>query len=393
MNIVLFDTPKRANLFPLTLNRAVADIRLGIFTIKERWEKIANRKVFILTDPIIQPFYEIVPLGDCLFIDATIQPNEALATKIFTLGIGSCIIEDEVVISGRQVINELPPINAIAGLFKDIQKGEGQKKLTSSWDIFKYNHEYILFDFALVKQRDNFGINVCNSTVLINPSGIFIEEGAKVDCSILNASTGPIYIGKNATIMEGSLVRGPFVLCEGAVVKMGTKVYGATTVGPFSVIGGEVKNSVFFGYSNKGHDGYIGDSVIGEWCNLGAGTSNSNLKNTAGDVKAWNYSKQDFVSVGTKCGVIIGDYSRTSINTSINTGTVIGLCCNIFGTGLTPKYIPDFSWGLANLQKYEFEKALKDIANWKKLKNKILTDPEKKVLKHIFDNNESHENI
>jgi UDP-N-acetylglucosamine diphosphorylase / glucose-1-phosphate thymidylyltransferase / UDP-N-acetylgalactosamine diphosphorylase / glucosamine-1-phosphate N-acetyltransferase / galactosamine-1-phosphate N-acetyltransferase len=384
MNLVLFDTPTRTNLYPLTLNRAIADIRLGIFTIRERWERIANWPLYILTDPAIQPLYEIPPLGDCLFINATVQPNKDLLSCIYTLEAGDYIAEDEVLIAGRQVINEVPVIGAFSSLFTNRKNAGRQKRLINPWDIFQYNEEYLSFDFVLIK-GNNIDVNIYSSTTLINSSNIFIEEGAKVDYSILNASTGPIYIGKNATIMEGSLIRGPFALCEGATVKMGTKVYGATTVGPFSVIGGEVKNSVFFGYSNKGHDGYLGDSVIGEWCNMGAGTSNSNLKNTAGDVKAWSCSEQNFVSAGTKCGVIMGDYSRTSINTSINTGTVIGTCCNVFGTGLTPKYIPDFSWGLDNPQKYEFDKALKDVMNWKKMKNKILTEPEKNVLKHIFD--------
>jgi UDP-N-acetylglucosamine diphosphorylase / glucose-1-phosphate thymidylyltransferase / UDP-N-acetylgalactosamine diphosphorylase / glucosamine-1-phosphate N-acetyltransferase / galactosamine-1-phosphate N-acetyltransferase len=392
MNLVLFDTPIRSNLHPLTLNRAVADIRIGIFTIKERWERITGRNVFILTDPAIQPLYETVPSGDCLFVDAAVQPNTELLSKISTLNLGECIVENHAVVAGRQVVSEVPMLNAIRGLFKDIETAEKQNRLIHPWDIFKYNEEYILHDFALINDVD-LDVNLYKSSTLINSSNIFIEEGAKIDYSILNASTGPIYVGKNATVMEGSLIRGPFALCEGATVKMGTKVYGATTVGPFSVIGGEVKNSVFFGYSNKGHDGYLGDSVIGEWCNIGAGTSNSNLKNTAGDVKAWSYGQKDLISAGTKCGVVMGDYSRTSINTSINTGTVIGLCCNVFGTGLTPKYIPDFSWGLDNPQKYEFDKALQDITNWKKMKNKILTEPEKNVLRHIFDNIEHYENI
>jgi UDP-N-acetylglucosamine diphosphorylase / glucose-1-phosphate thymidylyltransferase / UDP-N-acetylgalactosamine diphosphorylase / glucosamine-1-phosphate N-acetyltransferase / galactosamine-1-phosphate N-acetyltransferase len=385
MNILLFDSPKRACLYPLTLNRAVGDIRVGIFTIKERWERITNSPVFILTDPVLQDLYEIVPSGDTMFVDAMVQPGKDLLSRIYSLEKGECLVEDEVLVAGRQVISEVPLVEGIAELFENIKKGGGQKWLHHPWDIFKYNKECLLSDFAMLK-GSNVGVNIYKSSTLINPSNIYIEEGAKVECAILNASIGPIYIGKNASVMEGSLIRGPFALCEGAIVKMGTKVYGATTVGPFSVIGGEVKNSVFFGYSNKGHDGYLGDSVIGEWCNMGAGTSNSNLKNTAGDVKAWSYRDQNFVSAGTKCGVIMGDFSRTSINTSINTGTVVGLCCNIFGTGLTPKYIPDFSWGLDNPQKYEFENALKDILNWKKMKNKILTEPEKKVLKHIFDN-------
>ena len=218
-----------------------------------------------------------------------------------------------------------------------------------------------------------------------NASQVFIEEGAQINFCSLNASAGPIYIGKNTTVMEGCLIRGPFAVCEGATLKMGAKIYGATTIGPYCIAGGEIKNSVLSGYSNKAHDGYLGDSVIGEWCNLGAGTSNSNLKNTAGNINTWNYYESKYTPSGNKCGVIMGDYSKTAINTSDNTGTVIGICCNVFGEGLTPKFIPDFTWGLKEKNRYEFEKAVKDMAVWKKLKNKTMTPYETQVLKHIFD--------
>ena len=202
---------------------------------------------------------------------------------------------------------------------------------------------------------------------------------------ILNAAAGPIYIGKAAEIMEGASIRGPFAICEGAVVKMGARIYGATTIGPYSVVGGEIKNTVIFGYSNKAHDGYLGDSVLGEWCNLGAGSTNSNIKNTASNVKVWNETAKDFVSGGLKCGLLMGDYSRCSVNSTFNTGTVVGACANIFGSGLLPKYIPSFSWGAINPAKYEFEKALQDITNWKKLKNQLLTEKEIQKLQHIFE--------
>jgi UDP-N-acetylglucosamine diphosphorylase/glucosamine-1-phosphate N-acetyltransferase len=186
--------------------------------------------------------------------------------------------------------------------------------------------------------------------------------------------------------MEGSLIRGPFALCDGATLKMGTKIYGGTTIGPYSVAGGEIKNSVITGFSNKAHDGYLGDSVIGEWCNLGAGTSNSNVKNTGSEVKVWNYFHDDYVSMGNKAGVVMGDYSKTSINTSINTGAVTGICCNVFDVGLTPKLLPNFTWGAKDSSRYDFDNALKDIRNWKKMKNKLLSREEEKVLKYVYDN-------
>jgi UDP-N-acetylglucosamine diphosphorylase/glucosamine-1-phosphate N-acetyltransferase len=252
------------------------------------------------------------------------------------------------------------------------------------WDIFRCNDSAIRIDFELLTKGRVSG-PIPPTVQAISPSSIFIEEGARIAYSVLNASTGPIYIGKNAEIMEGTMIRGPFALCEGAVVKMGSKIYGATTVGPFSTVGGEIKNSVIFGYSNKAHDGYLGDSVIGEWCNLGAGTSNSNLKNSAGVLNVWSESDGGFIPAGLKCGLLMGDYSRCAINTSFNTGTVVGVCCNIFGVDLTPKYIPSFSWGQAGTSRYEWDKAVRDIAAWKKLKNKSFTDAEIQTLQHIFE--------
>jgi UDP-N-acetylglucosamine diphosphorylase/glucosamine-1-phosphate N-acetyltransferase len=251
--------------------------------------------------------------------------------------------------------------------------------------------EYIrLNDFAI---REDYTLltrnkisEVIPETVQVSRSTrIFIEEGAELGHCVLNAEPGPIYIGKNAKVMEGAVIRGPFALCEGAVVKMGAKVYGATTVGPYSVIGGEVKNSVIFGYSNKAHDGYLGDAVIGEWCNLGAGTTNSNVSNTAGNVTVWNPHSNGFVVAGNKCGLFMGDYSRSAINTCFNTGTMVGVSCNVFGEGLSPKHIPDFSWGMKSPVKYEFDKAIRDIANWKKMKNQSISESEIQQLKIIFE--------
>jgi len=212
---------------------------------------------------------------------------------------------------------------------------------------------------------------------------IFIEKGSKIEHCYLNSEEGPIYLAKNVKVMEGSMLRGPLAICEGTVVKMGSKIYGATTIGPNCVVGGEIKNSVFFGNSNKAHDGYLGDSVIGEWCNMGAGTSNSNLKNNASPIVIWTPGGPK--KVGLKCGVMMGDYSRTAINTSINTGTVIGVCSNIYGSGLTPKFIPSFSWGSDGIERYKLEKAYTDIQAWKSFKQQILTESEKNILKHIFD--------
>jgi UDP-N-acetylglucosamine diphosphorylase/glucosamine-1-phosphate N-acetyltransferase len=262
----------------------------------------------------------------------------------------------------------------------------GAQQIRYPWDIIRLNAGAIAEDFILLT-RGRVSQPIPSSVQVICPENIFIEEGASLGYCILNASAGPIYIGKDTEIMEGSLIRGPFALCEGSTVKMGSRIYGATTVGPRSVAGGEIKNSMIFGFSNKAHDGYLGDAVIGEWCNLGAGTSNSNLKNTGGEVKVWSEARGQFIGAGLKCGLLMGDYSRCSINTSFTTGTVVGTCCNILSGGLTPKYIPSFSWGQPgpSAGRYEFEKAMKDIANWKKFKNQKISDKEIQVLRHIFE--------
>jgi UDP-N-acetylglucosamine diphosphorylase / glucose-1-phosphate thymidylyltransferase / UDP-N-acetylgalactosamine diphosphorylase / glucosamine-1-phosphate N-acetyltransferase / galactosamine-1-phosphate N-acetyltransferase len=252
------------------------------------------------------------------------------------------------------------------------------------WDIFLHNGAAIAEDFEQVT-TGRVSRPIPSSVQATRPGSIFIEEGARLQYCFLNASTGPIYIGRNAEIMEGALIRGPFACCEGATVKMGAKIYGATTLGPYCTGGGEIKNSVFFGYSNKGHDGYLGDAVIGEWCNLGAGVSASNLKNNAGEIGVWHPASQRTIAAGQKCGLLMGDYSRAAINTAFHTGTMVGVCCNIFGEGLPSKYVPDFSWGQDGHTRYEWDKALRDIGNWKKLKNQTLTDQEILTLSHIFE--------
>ncbi len=342
--IFLDDGPAKESLSPLALTRSVADIRIGILTIREKWEKF---------------FGYTVTLGQPTHAGALIAPSNIIPDQDFITSLKE-----------KKTIETTSPSQHIS--------------LSHPWQIFQLNDMMIRRDFDLLTNgRTSAPLSATNK--LTEAENIFAEPGARVEHCILNASAGPIYIGKNAEVMEGSMIRGPFALCEGAIVKMGAKIYGATTIGPYSIVGGEIKNSVISGYSNKAHDGYLGDSVIGEWCNLGAGTSNSNVKNNAGDVSVWDEHEKKFIQAGIKCGLLMGDYSRSAINTSFNTGTVVGVCCNIFGEGLTPKYIPSFSWGYAPLTKYRFENAIKDISNWKKLKNHSLSDIEIKVLKHIFE--------
>jgi UDP-N-acetylglucosamine diphosphorylase/glucosamine-1-phosphate N-acetyltransferase len=321
--------------------------------------------------------------GDVIFlIHGNILPTAKLVKQIKKLRTGEFIS-----VPGKEGIiycisrKEVVDANKIK-VKKAIEFKDEFKEVKFPWEISQMNKWAISQDFELItKSRKSQKISATNK--LIKDDHIFVEKGAEVQHCYLNASDGPIYIGKNAVVMEGSMLRGPVAICDGAVVKMGSKIYGATTIGPACNVGGEIKNSVFFANSNKAHDGYIGDSVIGEWCNMGAGTSNSNIKNNASGVMLW--TPNGAMNVGLKCGVMMGDYSRTAINTSINTGTVIGVCCNVIGNGLTPKYIPSFSWSSDGVERYDFEKALSDIENWKQLKQQSLSTNEKTILKYLFD--------
>jgi UDP-N-acetylglucosamine diphosphorylase/glucosamine-1-phosphate N-acetyltransferase len=322
--------------------RHAADIRIGICTIREKWERITGLPVIASADEIV---------GSTVVIPAQIIPCASSAFEI---------------------------IQAAANN-NSVSEGETVKILHHPWQIFQYNDWALRHDYdSITKYRESQPISATNHC--INPQQIFLEQGASVECCILNASLGPIYIGKNAQIMEGSMIRGPFSAGDSATVKMGARIYGATTVGPHCVVGGEIKNAVLFGYSNKAHDGYLGDSVLGEWCNIGAGTSNSNVKNTGGEVRYVTGNDTQPVSAGNKAGLLMGDFSRCAINTSFNTGTIIGVCCNIFGESPS-KFVNDFSWGK---ETYIFEKVLSDIRNWKKMKGQELSERETSLLKGLY---------
>jgi len=390
MNKIIFTEEfcQPENLHPFTLTRQIQDIRIGILTIREKWELMLGLISYDKKEDDYKDLDRSVNIdeviGDdvCFMIHGNVLPTSKLVKAILRLKEGEFIATP-----GGNSVAFCITKNEIADKYK-IKVGhavtyrEEIKTIQFPWDIFHLNDWAIRQDFELLTaKRKSQPISKTNK--VIKPSQLFIEKGAKVEHCIINASTGPVYIGKDAEVMEGCVIRGPFSLGEKACLKMGTKVYGATTVGPQSVVGGEIKNSVLFGYSNKAHEGYLGDSVIGEWCNMGAGTTNSNLKNNASDVKVWTPKGE--LNAGPKCGVMMGDYSRTAVNTAINTGTVIGVSCNVFGSGLTPKYIPNFSWGSEGVKRYEFEKALLDIEDWKKLKGQIISDDEKSILKYIFE--------
>ncbi len=390
MLIILFDNSARESLYPFTQTRAVADLRYGIFTAKERWEKISGLSVYIKTAGYLAGLYKSVAQdatveNDFLFIDAALKDEVALRSQILSLQTGDGLYDDAGLIAGRSsgFINDFS-INNTESFFKNISIIDTVQRLNYPWQIVQWNNEQLRKDFLLtfssIATQPLSGTNK-----IVQPENIIIEQGAIAEHCFINAATGPVYIAKNALVMEGCMLRGPISIGEGAVVKMGTKIYDATTISSYCVAGGEIKNSVLQSNSNKAHDGYLGDAIIGSWCNLGAGTSNSNVKNSAGDISIYHPTTKTYINAGKKSGVVMGDYSRTAINTSINTGSIIGICCNIFGEGLTPKVIDDFTWGTNNKSVYVFEKIVEHINNWKAMKAQQLSSAEISVLKYIFD--------
>ena len=377
MPVTLFDNYLRHQLYPFTHTRAVGAIRSGIFTQQERWQLITGHKVQIQTNKEIQPLYGKPEISaNTLWIDSALVMNASLIEQITSLQVGQCIYDATGFIAGVGTTNDFNDYN-------DAKKLEDQKRFYYASDLIAINDAQIRFDYDLLtngKTSEPIPI-LCSAT---NKEHIFIEEGVTLLNCHLNASTGPIYISSGAEIQEGSCIRGPFYVGKDACVKMNTVVYGATTIGPKCIIGGEVKNSILFGYSNKAHHGYLGDSVIGEWCNIGAGSSNSNVKNTAGKISVWDEAANKNRYVGSKMGVCMGDYVKTAINTSITTGATIGVGANVFCAGLTPNVVPHFSWGTENTT-YQIEKLIEDTTNWKAFKNEPFTDIEKQLIRSTFE--------
>ena len=377
MPILLFDNLLKHQLSPFTHTRAVGALRSGIFTPLERWEYITGYKVYLYTDLRLQNLYETPTIDSkILWIDAALILHDHLIKQILALQTGQCIYDATGFIAGVGTTNDIND-------YASPTKLEEKKRFYYASDLIAMNDAQLRFDYDLLTSGKT-SEPIPNSCSATNKEHIFIEEGVTLLNCHLNASTGPIYISNGAEIQEGSSIRGPFYLGKDACVKMNTVVYGATTIGPKCIIGGEVKNSILFGYSNKAHHGYLGDSVIGEWCNLGAGTSNSNVKNTAGKISVWDESSNANRYVGNKMGVSMGDYVKTAINTSITTGATIGVGANVFCAGLTPNMIPHFSWGTENTT-YQIDKLIEDTANWKAFKNEPFTDKEKQLIRSTFE--------
>ena len=383
MNYILFDGPARTALLPFTYTRPLADIRIGILTIREKWEKYLGSTTTTLTEEYLSIRFPMVELEENVMINASYLPNENLVEIISNLKSNQAVFKGDAVIA---FFTNDSQDEVDFDQYEIIEFNGDCLTVEHTWDIFAKNDAAIREDFALLTEGRS-SQPIPKSVNVISPSTIFVEEGAKMEFVTLNASTGPIYIGKNAEIMEGSVIRGPFALCEEAQVKLATKVYGATTVGPHCRIGGEINNSVLFGYSNKGHDGFLGNSVLGEWCNIGADSNNSNMKNNYEEVKLWSFETESFAKTGLQfCGLMMGDHSKCGINTMFNTGTVVGVSANIFGSGFPRNFVPSFSWGGASgFVTYQTHKAF-EVAKKAMIRRQVkFTDQDKSILEHVFE--------
>ncbi|TRX39754.1 GlmU family protein [Flavobacterium restrictum] len=383
MNYILFDGPARNALLPFTFTRPVADILIGLMTIRQKWELYLGSTTTTLTEEYLSEKYPMVELEHNVMINASFLPNPILAEMVGNLEANQAIFKgDEVLAFYTSEEQEEVDFDT----YEIIEFTADCITVEHTWDIFSKNDAAIREDFEFITE-DRTSQPIPKSVNAIAPENIFIEEGAKLEFVTLNAITGPIYIGKNAEIMEGSVIRGPFALGENAVVKMAAKIYGATTVGAYSRVGGEINNSVLFPYSNKGHDGFLGNSVLGEWCNIGADSNNSNLKNNYEEVKLWSYETEGFAKTGLQfCGLMMGDHSKCGINTMFNTGTVVGVSANIFGSGFPRNFVPSFSWGGASgFTTYITKKAFETARLVMSRRNVAFDDVEAAILEHVFE--------
>ena len=380
MNIILFDDPTlRKSLLPFTFTRPVSLIRVGILTIAEKWEKRLGAEVSFKTDDYLQKKYPTVSTLDNLLINGAVCPDDTLVDTVKALPDGYYLVKGTLLIAARNPEDEMTTQNTI----------EYENPFTIidyRWKIFRENAAQLKLDFKLITHGRKSAPIADKYTAVYGEENIFVEEGATVLAAVLNAQSGPIYLGKDSIIQEGVVIRGSFALCEYGQINMGAKLRGDTTVGPHCKVGGEVSNSVFFGNSNKSHDGYLGNSVLGEWCNLGAGTNSSNLKNNYEPVKQWSHAENGFKDTGLQfCGLMMGDHSKTGIGTMFNTGTVVDVCSNIFGGGLPPTYIPSFAWGGANgFTIYKIEKAFETINKVMSRRNADFSEDDKDILLHLF---------
>jgi UDP-N-acetylglucosamine diphosphorylase/glucosamine-1-phosphate N-acetyltransferase len=382
MEINLFDDSAWLSLKPLTFTRPVADLRIGILTIAEKWAKHLEATNFgYQTAPYLNIKYPSISAQ--LSINGSICPDKQLVDAVFLLKDGECLIQDSLIIAFK---SHLPLLwNEVNEKLKNVAYPKEIVQIRYPENIFSYNHVELVKDFELLT-KGKTSAKLSNTNVFLGDD-IFVEEGATAECSTFNSLQGPIYLGKNTQVWEGSNIRGSFALCNDSQIKMGAKIYGKTTIGPFSRVGGEINNSVIWGYSSKGHDGYLGNAVLGQWCNIGADSNNSNLKNNYAEVRLWDYEKETFRKTGLQfCGLILADHAKCAINTMFNTGTVAGVSANIFSAGFPRNFIPDFAWGGAHgFDVYGLEKMLQTAEKVFERRNMKLDDKEAAILSHVFD--------
>lgn len=388
MNIILFDGGYHQNLLPLTYTRPVGNLRIGIETINEKWQRFTSGTVSFLTEDYLSMKFPLVLEADNILIYGGLCPDGELWDVIQGLEQGEAITKNDEIIACRVNKEQFAQFTSSEEFeWKSYAEYEDEVvDVHNPWDLFSKNDRALALDFNKIT-KGRTSAKVSDSNTIIGDQ-IFLEEGASVEGAILNSKSGPIYVGKDAEIMEGALVRGGLALCEHATLKMGAKVYGATTIGPHCKAGGEISNSILYAYSNKGHDGFIGNTVIGEWCNLGADTNTSNLKNNYGKVKLWSYENHRFKDTGLQfCGLIMGDHSKCGINTMFNTGTVVGVSCNIYGAGFPRNFIPSYTWGGAlGMIEFRFNKAT-EVAVAMMGRRKIDFDQnEESILQWVYDN-------
>lgn len=386
MNLILFDDKSRNYLFPFTHTRPVADIRCGIYTMRERWDLLLGTDSSTLTETYLQQAFPQKNGEEQLYVNGGIFGTEKLAGSIRSLAPGKALVREGHLIAFHTYdrLESAADVENLLTTLEQITYSESVQKLENVWDIFTYNDTAIRADFAYIT-RKRASRKLPGFVTAICPENIFVEDGAVLNPAVINAASGPVYIGKDAEVLEGCLVRGPLALCEHAVLKMGTKIYGATTIGPGCKVGGELSNVVFFSNSNKGHDGFLGNAVIGEWCNIGADTNCSNLKNNYDEVRIWSEYEQRSVKTGLQfCGLLMGDHAKCGINTMFNTGTIVGVSSNIFGADFPPKFIPSFSWGNGKMETYQLDKALDTANRMMARRGKTLSEGEANIFRYVF---------
>ncbi len=395
MNHILFGAQARDHLLPFTFIRPLADIRVGMLTMREKWEAFLQRETSTLTEPYLSVKYPLVKEADNILINASVVPNDLLLEEIGCLKPNQTLISGNILIAHRLRAEDID--NMAHELLEDVSPMHTQSdinKLYNLWDVVVLNEKQIEADYALITRgRESQPIPV--HAKVIAPENVFIEAGARVDMALLNASEGPIYIGKDAHVMDGAMLRGPVGLGEGAIVRMGAKIYGGSSIGPYSKVGGEMQSSVIFGYSNKAHEGFLGHSVIGEWCNIGAGTNTSNLKINYDEIRLWDYAEGSFINSGmTFCGTFMGDHSKCGIDTMFNTGTVVGVNAQVFGTGFMRNFIPSFSWGgPSGFSTYNFEKAVDVAKRVYARRDREFTTIDENILKSVFEHTMGYRKI